>query len=433
MTLNKHMMALAAASALFVGGSHFAPVKAADLGGDCCADLEERVAELEATTARKGNKKVSLTISGQVNRGILAWDDGKQSDAYVVDGDFVEESRIRFEGKATLKPGWSAGFVIEVGIEDTNATFVSQKDDEGGNDTGIATRLANVYIESERLGRVTIGQQNSAADGITVIHTDNAFSDAVPWYNLSFGIRSKSNNNDGFTGLKWGDIAWGLEGFKGDFIRYDSPSIYGFILSAAWGENDTWDIALRYAKEWNSIRIAAGIGYQWIGDRDRGAPGQLDDNLSLYPNKSEIVSGSISAMHVPTGLFVNFAAGHIDVDNKSNPFINPEAPDSGDMWLVQAGIEKRWLPYGATTVYGEYGKYNDIFLGLDNGGSLNNGGSLTGSEATRWGVGLVQRFDSAALDLYAVYQHWEADIDTTNGGLATEDMNLGIVGARIKF
>ncbi len=32
---------------------------AADLGGDCCADLEERIAELEATTARKGNRKVS--------------------------------------------------------------------------------------------------------------------------------------------------------------------------------------------------------------------------------------------------------------------------------------------------------------------------------------------------------------------------------------
>ena len=31
---------------------------AADLGGNCCADLEERIAELEATTARKGNRKV---------------------------------------------------------------------------------------------------------------------------------------------------------------------------------------------------------------------------------------------------------------------------------------------------------------------------------------------------------------------------------------
>jgi hypothetical protein len=46
-----------------VGAVVFAqkPAKAADLGGDCCADLEDRVAELEATTVRKGNKKVRST------------------------------------------------------------------------------------------------------------------------------------------------------------------------------------------------------------------------------------------------------------------------------------------------------------------------------------------------------------------------------------
>src|SRR5688500_7837435 len=57
---------------------------AADLGADCCADLDERVAELEATSTRKGNRAVSLTISGEVNRALLIWDDGADSDAYVV-------------------------------------------------------------------------------------------------------------------------------------------------------------------------------------------------------------------------------------------------------------------------------------------------------------------------------------------------------------
>ncbi len=47
------------------------PVAAADLGGDCCADLEERIAELEATTARKGNRKVKLEVSGHVNEALI--------------------------------------------------------------------------------------------------------------------------------------------------------------------------------------------------------------------------------------------------------------------------------------------------------------------------------------------------------------------------
>jgi hypothetical protein len=59
---------LAAAGAGLAG-----PSAAADLGGNCCADLEERIAELESTTARKGNRKVSLTVSGWINEALGRW------------------------------------------------------------------------------------------------------------------------------------------------------------------------------------------------------------------------------------------------------------------------------------------------------------------------------------------------------------------------
>ena len=72
--LRKRSGALALFGGLSLVAGSFSPVLAADLGGDCCADLEERVAELEATTARKGNRKVSLEIYGQVNQGVLWWD-----------------------------------------------------------------------------------------------------------------------------------------------------------------------------------------------------------------------------------------------------------------------------------------------------------------------------------------------------------------------
>ena len=71
--------------------------KAADLGGDCCADLEERVAALEATTVRKGNKKVSVTLSGWVVKRDLWWDDGHEANFCIgAEATTCEDSTSRF-------------------------------------------------------------------------------------------------------------------------------------------------------------------------------------------------------------------------------------------------------------------------------------------------------------------------------------------------
>src|SRR5690242_21056235 len=80
------------------------PALAADLGGDCCADLEERIAELEATTARKGNRKVSLTISGWVAQQVVGWDNGEESNVYVGDIGSTLASHVKFTGQATISP-----------------------------------------------------------------------------------------------------------------------------------------------------------------------------------------------------------------------------------------------------------------------------------------------------------------------------------------
>ena len=83
--MTKYSLGALVAAGVLAGG--FATsASAADLGGNCCADLEERIAELEATTARKGNRKVSLTVSGWVNQSVLYWDDGRERNIYQLDG-----------------------------------------------------------------------------------------------------------------------------------------------------------------------------------------------------------------------------------------------------------------------------------------------------------------------------------------------------------
>src|SRR5690554_3670221 len=102
-----------------------APALAADLngvGGNCCADLEERVAELEAVTARKGNRKMSLTVYGQVNKAILWTSTPLGDDEHNVIDNPNSQSRIGFTGTATISPDWSAGFIIEIGVSENWGT-----------------------------------------------------------------------------------------------------------------------------------------------------------------------------------------------------------------------------------------------------------------------------------------------------------------------
>src|SRR5690606_36420981 len=118
--MNKYSLSALAAAGLLAGGLATS-ANAADLGGNCCADLEERIAELEATTARKGNRKVSLTVSGWVGQQVMWWDDGFESNTYVGDLGTTLASNVKFTGQATIVPGWTAGYVIHLEMSNNDS------------------------------------------------------------------------------------------------------------------------------------------------------------------------------------------------------------------------------------------------------------------------------------------------------------------------
>jgi predicted porin len=431
---------MVAAAGILLGAA-VKPVNAADLGGGCCADLEERVAELEATTARKGNRVVSLQLYGQVNKALMIWDDGIDSDAYVVDND-ASSSRFGLTGSGKIKPGWTAGFKIEAEVDSAASNTVGQDDavalelgsngDDGQRETGLNVRRVESYIESERLGRVSIGLISGAIDDITLIDLAGTSANSQDnYFSPGFFVRTAQGLTDEETyfatntvppvgGVSWGDIAPSLDRGREDAIRYDTPSIYGFIVSAAWGEDDYWDIALRFKKEWNSIRIAAGIGY--MDDMDTGG-----DDI-------ESVRGSISIMHVPTGIYGNFAAINNDEDDAG--------PLDGEYYYFALGIAKNWTGHGNTIIYGEYGNYSDFGIGtavnIDQDGLLDED-EVIASDVNYWGFGIEQKFDSAALSVYLNFKFYEADLAFDDGvdafvnNTVTEDFQAVVIGTKIQF
>lgn len=323
--------------------------RAADLGGNCCGDLEERIAELEATTARKGNTKVSVTVYGQVNKAIL-WVDGDQR---VID-QTGDETRLGVTGTAKINATMKAGYVIEFS---TNIEEFDVPNPLGIFDRDLSVRRSALWLDTE-MGRVTLGLFDTATHEIAELTTANTEAAA------------KSLNFFGFAPFA-GPIQ--------NVVRYDSPTLNGFVVSASWGaDNEAYDVALRYYGEFSGFKIVAGIGY-----------GEIDGIVSINDVfRDELVSGSASVMHITTGLFLTGAMGVNDGDS---------------VYQLTGGIERKWWDIGRTTLFVEWANLDDL-----------------GASEDAYGLGIVQAVDNAALDLYISYR-------------SIENEDFVLTGARINF
>ncbi len=421
--------AILAAAGFFGAGS----ATAADLGGDCCADLEERVAELEATTVRKGNRKVSLTISGYVSHHVMHWDDGNRSDTYIGDGGNYG-SRWRFVGTAKISPTLTAGVLYEFTAFANSIGSLNQISDDlgasgGGSGTGgtpgnLALRDSTVWLRHAQLGMVKVGHGSTSTDNLVLIDLGGMSGASTPDIALyGGGFRIASGN--GYTAGTWTQaILGGGESFdttRRNHVLYETPTLAGFTVQAAFAEDNFWDVALRYAGEFGGFRLAFGIGYREDGEFGTTAFDPLASGgiscTGACDQTSKTLLGSGSILHVPTGLFVTGAAGQREFD--SSTIID------ANFWYVAGGISQNFFGFGKTVLFGEYSQHNDF---------LNQAfATVTSSDVTHWGVGVTQYVDAAAMEVFLVYKNYSLDAVELGAPVATKDLDLIIGGARISF
>ncbi|HET7155650.1 MAG TPA: porin [Hyphomicrobiaceae bacterium] len=406
-----------------------ASAQAADLGGDCCADLEERVAELEATTARKGNRRMSLTVSGQINRTVLYWNDGDRSGTYAGLDNVSTSSRFIFSGDAKISPNLKAGFEImtewSLGGR-TSSVDQNSPDGSGGGlsaaDGGLGVRRAFWWLEDKNLGRISVGRHNAGGPVGTIdLGGVSTPSSAAP-ADVGGGFIVAGTNTRMSAAI---NPSYGNDRVEG--IRYDSPTIGGFVVQAFWGEDDIWTASIRYAGEAGGFRIAAGIGYE-AQDSSPTQTVQLDNGARNLDNEW---SASLALMHVGTGLFVQGQYSRSEFLNGAD----------AKYWLVQAGITKNWFGLGNTSFYGEYGEATDF---IRSGPAAAGGGSPAApnfvnasSEVNFWGIGVVQQIDAAAMELYLGWRRFDTSVSGILGadavGNGSSDLDLVHGGARIRF
>ncbi len=462
---NLSLSALLAAGVL-AGGMSIANAADLGVGGNCCADLEERIAELEATTVRKGNRKVSLTISGWVSQQISFWDDGVEKNAYVSDLGSTLNSHFKLTGSAQIASGLSAGYLMQVEVIGNENLGLSA--DTSANGKKLDVIQSFWFLKSETLGKLSVGTQSSAADNAALLPDGSGslvFANYIMYDINGFSTRFNGSKNNtpnwgsfatcqSFTGADGLGLGMDCDGVPNNVVRYDTPTFGGFSASASWGEDDIGAVSARYAGEFNGVKLSAAIGYYETTNDNFTVTGGVPSNGGKEAFEKARGGKQASALqigayvqHVPTGLFVYGAYGHDynDVTGGTNAQ-NVQQKDA-DSYYIKAGIRQRWSSLGHSVLYGEYGQNNDK---LSN--NLWRGGA-TSSNLEQWGVGFVQEIDAAAMALFMNYRNYSADLTCSGqaalngsfcsnpGGATTraagkysfDDAQLFKVGALINF
>jgi len=358
--------------------------QAADLGGNCCADLEERVAELEATVARKGNRKMSLEVSGHINQAIFTSDiDGANLDKVrIIDND-NSESRFRFKGEAR-QGSWAAGFLMEFGL--------------GGYDLDV--RHQAVYLKLKDFGTLWLGKTSESTDGVTEISVVDLYRGST-LLNLSPLMSVVT----GETGLGYVEM---FDGGRTNTVTFRSASLPGgFQFSGSWNEGEDYSVALRWAQEFQGVRLAAGIGYR-------------DEQVCSGPSPCTKIGdrtfwgGSGSAMHVATGIYLEGAYGNSDGIQELTfagiPF--PVADTKLEAYAGRLGFAKKISAYGKTGVYGEFGQLKIKDADID---------------PRYYGLGFSQEVTGAAATLYLNWRQYDLDVT------GMDDVNTFYGGVLIRF
>ena len=371
------------------------------------ASAQDGLPPIEHTFPNQG----TLTFYGQLNKGILSYDDGIDTESYgLIDND---NSNTRVGLKYLQAFGaWTFENVNEIGYapySSANANILNTSPNDADYEfTNANIRWLDFSLANDRYGKVWLGQGGMATDGIQEI--DLSGTDVIAYSSVADSaggqiIRFSDPGlsfDESLSGVTIGDAFTNYDGPRMVRVRYDTPAFNNVTFAAAYGrdllsddadirDQNTFDAALTYANQFGDVETAAGIGYYW-----------QEDNRTSW-------GGSVSGLHQPTGvnLTLGFGTGSPD-----------DGPD-GNWWYGKLGLLRDYVSWGATAVSLDYYQGEDFFLS----------GDATSSSSDSWGLALVQNIDRANTEIWLTVRSY----DYADNVASYDDGQAVFGGARFRF
>ncbi len=228
---------------------------------------------------------VDFKISGQINRAVLWGDNGNNSDVKFVDNE-NSSTRFRFTGGNDFTEDWRVGIVWEVQMESNSSVDPGIDIGENGDVGGLSftERKMEFYVNHKKFGRLWLGQGDTASNSTSEV--DLSGTTVVNYSSIedmAGGFTFRDGNDNIITTI--GAAFTNYDGFsRRDRIRYDTPKFAGFYLSGSYMNGQSYDIAGRFAYEWQGFGKLAAAASWLPADTNRDAFKQYSGSISFLHN-----------------------------------------------------------------------------------------------------------------------------------------------------
>ncbi|MCA3244719.1 MAG: porin [Alphaproteobacteria bacterium] len=352
---------------------------------------------------------VDVEMYGQVNKAVLGYDDGANTDVVIVDNEY-STTRAGLKGAQALDNGLTASALFEFEASDNNSQQFTQNSRSGS--TGTQTTPANSPASfnqrqarvglSGNFGGVYVGRQSVATDG--VLGADLAGAQDVMGQDVTSiggGLRLlRTGSTTSATIFSNSPVvntmATGFADERANSIRYDSPIFAGIQGRASIQQGGDMDLSAFYDGAMGDFKIAGAAGIQFNND---GTTPAANSNTV----KSEY-GASLSVAH-STGLAATVAYSTQDLDRKA------ANANEGE------------------TLYGKVGYAWDAFEVAADYGTSKNYRVRTGDDELK-AFGLAGQYNLGhGVSVAGLYRNFDADIT----GASTDSIDLYGVNMRVKF
>ena len=362
------------------------------------------IVALNAATAAA----VDVDMYGQVNKSVLVYDDGRDTEVNFVDND-KSSTRFGLRGSQALSNGLTASVLLEAEVQSlggasnditqTSSTIQASTPSQGGAQT-LTERHTRVGLAGN-WGAIFLGRTSTATDGITEIDiagADDVLGSGVDRFGGGLFFR---DNTGATTAFRVSDVFDNLDGIgsrshaddRVQTIRYDSPIFNGFQARIATAQGGDIDAAVLYSGKIDAFEVRGGVGYVAFNNENTGT-NTLEHQWA----------GSVSVKH-DSGIGATFAYGQQSIENKG------AGVDDPSFYYMKLGYT-----WDAFEVAADYAHHSDMSIGAGD------------HDATAWGLAGQYNMGNG-VSLAGMYRYLELD----RTGLNTNEIHLYAMNLRVKF